>query len=251
MVSVSSTESKQKQHYERIAESYNQHYSDGWSAKYRDRFFHKAMFDGVELRGQKVLDAMCGFGDATRYLLEHGADVTGLDISPSQIEVYEQRWGCKGLAVSFLDNGLPSESFDLIVACGALHHMPPYLDETMEEIIRLLKPGGTFCFVEPHSHSILEKPRQWWYARDHLFEENEQAIDIDALEKNFCDRFSKMETLFRGSFGYLLVLNSMIFRLPLWSKKYYSPLMFWLEDLVDRIGHRFFTLYVVGRWKKG
>ncbi len=249
-MSVSEIESKQRQHYETIAEEYNLHYSDGWSVKYRDRFFHQAMFDGIDLAGKRVLDAMCGYGDVTRYLIERGAEVIGLDISPSQIEAYENRWGCDGLAVSILDNGLPSESFDLVVACGALHHMPPYLDETMNEILRLLKPGGTFCFVEPHSHSILEKPRQWWYARDPLFEENEQAIDIDELQLKYQSQFAQVDTVFRGSFGYLLVLNSMVFRLPLWTKKYYSPLMFWLEELVDRIGIRLFTLYVVGRWKK-
>ncbi len=249
-MAISSTESKQQRHYDEIAEAYNQHYSDEWSTKYRDRFFHQAMFEGVDLHGKRVLDAMCGYGDATRYLLEQGADVTGLDISPSQIEAYTERWGCEGLARSILDNGLPSESFDIIVACGALHHMPPYLDETMEEILRLLKPGGFFCFVEPHAHSILEKPRQWWYARDPLFEDNEQAIDIDALQEAFQDRFSSMETTFRGSFAYLLVLNSMIFRLPLWTKKYYSPLMFWLENFTDRFGIRLFTLYVVARWRK-
>ncbi len=249
-MSMSEAESKQRAHYDQISESYNNHYSDEWSIRYRDRFFHQPMFAGLDLRGKRVLDALCGYGDVTRYLVEQGAEVTGLDISPVQVEAYRQRWGCEGLARSILESGLPSESFDHVVVCSALHHMPPYLDATVEELLRLLKPGGQLSFVEPHSHSLLEKPRQWWYSYDPLFEENEEAVDVDTLVKTHSHRFSRMETMYRGSFAYLLVLNSLVFRLPVWTKKYYSPLMFWLESMVDRARLRPLTLYVLVRWTK-
>jgi 2-polyprenyl-3-methyl-5-hydroxy-6-metoxy-1,4-benzoquinol methylase len=34
-----------------------------------------------DLRGQRVLDLGCGYGVASRYLAQHGAIVTGLDVS--------------------------------------------------------------------------------------------------------------------------------------------------------------------------
>ena len=39
----------------------------------------------------------------------------------------------------FLDN-----TFDAIYICGGLHHVLPLLNETMNEIHRILKPGGLF-----------------------------------------------------------------------------------------------------------
>ena len=66
-----STEDAQLEHYERISELYQAHYGDLWSRRYRDAFINRLLFDGLDLRGQRVLDAMCGSGETTEYLLEH------------------------------------------------------------------------------------------------------------------------------------------------------------------------------------
>lgn len=247
----SESEQKQKLHYDRISQEYNLHYSDEWSVRYRDQFLHEVLFHGLELQGKRVLDAMCGYGDVTRYLLDRGADVVGLDISEKQIEAYKARWQCEGVAASILDHGLENESFDIVVVLGALHHMPPHLNESIAAIHRLLRPGGALCFAEPHRHSILELPRQLWYRLDPLFEENEESIDIDEIENTFAEEFPRRETVYGGSFGYLFVLNSMVLRIPLWLKQYYSPIAFWLEAQFGKLKIRALTLFVAGRWHKG
>src|SRR5215475_7812554 len=108
-------ERQQQQHYDNIAADYEAHYSDEWSVEYRRRFIYEPMFDGLDLSGMKVLDAMCGSGQTTGYLLARGADVTGLDISNEVIETFQQRWSNAGVVKrSLLDSGLPENSFDCV-----------------------------------------------------------------------------------------------------------------------------------------
>src|SRR5829696_6075745 len=79
-------ERMQKEHFDRVAELYEAHYSDPCSLQYRRRFIYQPMFEGLNLAGKKVLDAMCGSGQTSEYLLSRGALMTGLDISPEIIE---------------------------------------------------------------------------------------------------------------------------------------------------------------------
>jgi len=55
------------------------------------------------------------------------------------------------------------------------------------------------------------------------FAENEEALDIEALKRECEGLFEFRMERHVGSVAYLLVLNSMIFRVPLWLKRIYSP----------------------------
>src|SRR6476659_9558716 len=89
---LGASERQQQEHYDRIAADYEAHYSDEWSVEYRRRFIYEPMFEGIELSGKEVLDAMCGSGQTTSYLLTRGARVTGLDISNEVLEQFQARW---------------------------------------------------------------------------------------------------------------------------------------------------------------
>ena len=41
-------------------------------------------------------------------------------------------------------------SFDCVAVVGGLHHIHPNVKAAVREIHRVLKPGGHFCFMEPH-----------------------------------------------------------------------------------------------------
>src|SRR5690242_17419613 len=86
------SERQQQKHYDEIAADYETHYSDEWSLEYRRRFIYEPMFEGIDLSGMEVLDAMCGSGQTTSYLLTRGAKVTGLDISNEVIDQFQSRW---------------------------------------------------------------------------------------------------------------------------------------------------------------
>jgi len=92
-----------------------------------------------------------------------------------------------------------------VVAVGGLHHVQPHVDAAVEEIHRTLRPGGFFCFAEPHARSLPDAVRHLWYKLDPLFERNEEAIDVDRLMAQHQDRFDFITTRYAGNLAYLLV----------------------------------------------
>jgi SAM-dependent methyltransferase len=246
-----STESSQRDHYDAIASQYEAHYDDAASQRYRDSFINDAMFAGILLQDTQVLEAMCGSGQTTRYLVGRGARVTGLDISARQVEAFERRWaGCRGVRASILESDLDSDSFDCVVVVGGLHHVHPYVKEAVSEIHRLLKVGGYFCFMEPHARSFPDRIRQFWYKRDPLFNDNEAAIDVARLKRDFADEFTFRRESYRGNLAYLFVLNSLVFRAPLSLKRAYSPALLRIESVLQPFQRRSTSCFAVCQWQK-
>lgn len=246
-----SSELLQHAHYERISHDYDAHYNDAYSQRYMNRFVFEAMFKDIDLTDLDVLEAMCGGGQTTEYLLDRRAFVTGLDISPQQTDHFARRHPrATTITASMLNSGLEDSSFDLVSIVGGIHHMPPNVDEAITEVHRILKPGGYFCFMEPHSEAVVDRVRREWYKRDPLFAENEEAINMSELHEKFADRFEFKSEHYRGNLGYLFVLNSMVFRVPLFLKPLYSPAMMAAESFFNRIGGKSFSCFVVAQWRK-
>lgn len=242
---------RQASHYDRIAEGYEAHYSDRWSLAYRERFMSSRMTEGVDLRGMRVLDAMCGSGELTGYLVDQGAEVVGLDISRAVIAQFREKHpAALGVVASIYDTGLASESFDCVAVSGGLHHVQPDVQAAIDELDRVLKPGGWLVFMEPHVGSVMDVLRRFWYRFDPLFETNEQAIDIERLERDNAGRFEFVRRRYGGSLAYLLVFNSMVFRVPHGLKALYSPPLMALEGLLDRLQTRSTSCMVIAQWRK-
>ncbi len=245
-------EAAQREHYNRIAADYEAQYGDPAGLAYRELFLYQPLFEGLALDGRDVLEALSGSGHATEYLLKSKrALVTGLDISDEAIASFKSRWpNCEAICAPITSSGLPSESFDCIVVVMGLHHLHPHLNDAVTEIHRLLRQGGTFCFTEPHRESAFNRLRAIWYHHDSLFAENEESLDVEALKKDFAGLFNFKREKHVGTIAYLLVLNSMIFRVPLWLKRIYSPPVVLLEKLLSFFHSRAFSLAVVSQWEK-
>ena len=121
------------------------------SARYRDRILSKA-------RGATVLEFGVGTGSNAFALAQHGALVTGIDISSTAIAIAGCQAVKRGLSVDFcvmnaeqLD--FEDNSFDMICGTGILHHLD--LGKAVPEIRRVLKPGGVGIFFEPLGHNFL------------------------------------------------------------------------------------------------
>lgn len=241
----------QKAHYDLIAEQYGDHYGDLYSRRYRWRFINEPLFEGLDLQGKNVLEAMCGSGHTTEYLLSIGVRVTGLDISSEEMASFKRNWpDSAAVCASILDSGLPGDYFDCVAVIGGLHHLHPSLNKAVHEIHRTLRPGGFLCFAEPHRQALPDYVRAYWYKHDSLFASNEASIDVQQLKKEFSKQFSFQTESYRGNVAYLLVLNSMVFRVPLSLKRLYSPALLRLESLVDRVQGRFMSCFVVSQWQK-
>jgi ubiquinone/menaquinone biosynthesis C-methylase UbiE len=125
-----------------------------------DRFRQLALQGTQVAAGMQVLDLCCGSGQATRYLVrrfsvgEAGStcQVIGLDASPlsikrAQLNVPEATF-VKGWAEAM---PFTNEQFDLVHTSVALHEMrPEQLWQILQEVYRVLKPGGVFTFVDFH-----------------------------------------------------------------------------------------------------
>lgn len=117
------------------------------------RFRQLALENLSILPDSQILDLCCGSGQTTRLLVTRSSHVTGLDASRLAIEraaqnvpeaKYVQGWA---EAMPF-DN----HQFDIVHASVALHEMRPVqLWRILQEVHRVLKPGGVFTFVDFHS----------------------------------------------------------------------------------------------------
>jgi SAM-dependent methyltransferase len=248
---VIDTAELQRAHYDRISAEYELHYSDEWSQRYRRRFINEPLTRGLDLRDCDVLDAMCGSGQMAAFLLDAGARVTGLDVSAEVMAQFADKLP-KATPVrgSILNSGFADAFFDHVFVVGGLHHVHPNVDEAIDEIHRILRPGGAFCFAEPHAGSLPDLGRRFWYRYDRLFEANEAGIDLEQLKATNASRFEFELTTYTGALGYLLVYNSFIFRVPLQLKRRYSPPILRLEALVEPLQGRLTSCMVLSRWWK-
>lgn len=252
MDKYSDTENLQKQHFDTIAAKYAAHYGDAWSLRYRRRFINEPMFANIDLSGATVIDAMCGNGETTGYLMEKGAQVTGIDISPKELDLFRRRFPtCNAVCASILSTGMASNSCDCVVVVGGLHHLHPNVMDAISEFHRILKVGGHLCFMEPHQGSLPDRARRVWYQLDRgMFGANEAAIDLESMKANFGGKFAFVKENYKGNLAYLFVLNSLIFRIPLWLKPVYSPLLIGLEALIEKLQGKLLSCFVVCQWRK-
>lgn len=244
-------ETKQKENYNKIITDYDLHYNDKYSQKYRRRFLYNPLFSGIDFKGKRVLEAMCGAGSTTEYLISRGAKVVALDISPKAIEILKSRWPeIKTVTSSIINSKLDSESFDYIIIDGGLHHIHPNVNEGIEEVKRLLRPGGLFFFLEPHSDSFFDKIRKIWYSKDELFSENEAAVDLTKMKNDFSSDFDFIKEIYVGGPAYLFVFNSMVFRISPKLKFIYSDIFMFIDFIISFLIGRRSSFKVLCCWRK-
>ena len=248
---MNSFEERQKEHYNDIIVDYDAHYNEKYSNKYRDIFLYQPLFGDIDWRGKRVLEGMCGTGSTTAYLMDKGAEVVGLDISPKAIDLFKSKWPqAEAVCASMTDSGLHDDSFDVVVIDGGLHHLHPDLNKALDEIYRILKSGGLLFFLEPHASSFLDKLRNVWYKQDDLFEENEAAIDLEKMKYDFADKFDFKKEIYVGGPAYLFVFNSMVFRIPPKLKFIYSDFFILLDKIIKPMVGRTNSFKVLGSWQK-
>lgn len=105
------------------------------------------------LGGKQVLEIGCGRGVGIEILLSLGAEsAIGIDLDPRMISLAQKRllkYGPRAhVYVGDAEHiDAADASFDAVVDYGVIHHIPHW-EQTLREIRRVLKPGGTFFFED-------------------------------------------------------------------------------------------------------
>ena len=108
-------------------------------------------------RGSKVLEIGCGLGTDGAQFAEAGADYTGVDLTEAAVELARKRFELFDLPGKFQTAdaeslSFPNESFDLVYSHGVLHHTPE-TEKAIQEIHRVLRPGGRAVVMLYHRGS--------------------------------------------------------------------------------------------------
>lgn len=121
---------------------------------------------GLVTPGAQVLDLGCGTGPVLSELRRQGIGTRGLDYSGDMLAHARMRLRLLGLDDSGLEQGdcratpYPAESFDIVLCLGVISYIENY-DPVLDEIDRLLKPGGNVLISFRNAHNpVLSDPLQ-------------------------------------------------------------------------------------------
>ncbi|MFN8372870.1 MAG: class I SAM-dependent methyltransferase [Anaerolineae bacterium] len=118
-----------------------------------------------DVRGKDVLDAGCGPGIYSEWLLQHGARVVAVDYAESFVEITRQR--VKGAAkVLRADLSQPltfaaDSTFDIVLSTLTFHYIEDWR-ALFHELHRVLRPGGVVVFTITHPLSTLATERSYF-----------------------------------------------------------------------------------------
>lgn len=194
----------------------------------------------IPTRGMRVLDLGCGDGRTLWTLQQLGCEGVGVDFDRQAAEAARARG--LNVRVGALDQQeFPDEAFDAILLSHVIEHLPDPL-ATMEECLRILKPGGQLKMLTPNASSL---GHRWfgvhWIALDpprHLNIFTPRSLERLMGEDGFveaeapttasgADRIAIMSLNIRDE-GRAKMLER-----PGWLRKRHGRALLWLEVLLS------------------
>ena len=114
----------------------------------------------ADLAGKTVLEIGPGGGGHSALFQQHGASVVAMDITPERVASTAHKLAMvkngEGRAYQGDGENLPfrDNSFDIVYSNGVLHHSEN-TDRCIEEVYRVLKPGGRAVIMLYSRHSVI------------------------------------------------------------------------------------------------
>lgn len=108
--------------------------------------------------GKELLEVGCGMGSDLLQFARGGSIVTGLDYTPRSVEISRRRFRVYDVPGTFLIGDaenlpFPDASFDVVYSNGVLHHTPD-TERAIDEVYRVLRPGGVAKVMLYHRRSL-------------------------------------------------------------------------------------------------
>jgi len=104
------------------------------------------------MRG-KLLDVGCGDGRFLAKMRDLGWEVTGVEPDGLAVEVARERFGLDVHRGTLEDIRFPERTFDVVTMNHVIEHVPDPVG-TLEECLRVLKPGGRLVVTTPNVESL-------------------------------------------------------------------------------------------------
>jgi ubiquinone/menaquinone biosynthesis C-methylase UbiE len=214
-------------------------------------------------RDRRVLEIGVGGGVDFLNWIRHGAQATGIDLTSAGVELTRQRLRAAGvpdheyqLLVDDAENlRFEKESFDIVYSYGVLHHTPD-TERALQEVYRVLAPGGAFRGMVYHVPSIVgwmlwvrycllrgrfwRTPRQAMY--EHLESPGTKAYRVREMQEMLARAgFVDIQVRPRLSFGDLLQnVRSEKYRSPVYAIVWKLYPRWLIRLLGDRFGNALF-----------
>jgi len=111
-----------------------------------------------QYKGKKVLEIGCGMGSDGVSFAIAGAEYTGIDLTPHNVELARKQLECYGVTgtVRVMDAEnleFPDNAFDCVYSHGVIHHSL-HTEAIVGHIYRTLKPGGHAHVMVYHRNSF-------------------------------------------------------------------------------------------------
>ncbi|HUU27574.1 MAG TPA: class I SAM-dependent methyltransferase [archaeon] len=105
-----------------------------------------------------IIDIGCGIGSSAKYLEGLYEHYIGIDQSDEMVRygklIFQDNTKVELLALNVKSQQLPQNVADVILSLGALHHMTE-LDEVIQSLTRMAKPGASLIAIEPQRKNPL------------------------------------------------------------------------------------------------
>lgn len=144
--------------------------------------FERMLDAAGDLNGKTVLEYGCGEGWITTELARRGANVCAFDISPEAVAHTRQTLRNAGLISRCDVQVMPGEvlayeagAFDVALGFAILHHLE--MPRALDELHRVLKPGGRAIFAEPLASNPAIRFYRWLTPQYRT--KDEAPIDLD------------------------------------------------------------------------
>ncbi|HLZ58314.1 MAG TPA: class I SAM-dependent methyltransferase [Ktedonosporobacter sp.] len=184
--------------YDALAQDFEHHATENVHNAYCDRPAVLSLLPPVQ--SKRVLDMGCGPGWYAAWLIEHGAQVVGFDISAQMVEQARQHMGDKAI---FYQHDLSQPltfaadaSFDIAVAPLMLHYVTARVT-ALREVARILANDGCLVVSTMHPFDVWKRHGGSYFATELVqdtWHRSSQAIQMPYWRVSLttlCNEFSQ------------------------------------------------------------